>query len=156
MALKNEFRTKYHPSLKNARTQVRCTEEEGRTKQEFAKDCDINLIMARYKKTGMLPPNIRAKAAQYGDWSQIPTYAEMHNKVIAARELFESLPAQVRKSFHNDPQEFIAAADTPEGNELLIKLGLATRPVIPSPSQPNPNGEAVKPAVKPAETIPNS
>lgn len=121
-----QFRTRF---MKSKKIGVQCSREEGRTKSEFAKDCDINLIMARYKKTGILPESARNAAARYGDFSQVPTFAEMQEKISLAHELFMALPASVRKQFSNDPAEFLAAADTEEGQELMVKLGLGERPL---------------------------
>lgn len=127
--------------------------EEKRTKSEFAKDCDINLIMARYKKTGLLPESARAAAAQYGDFSELPTFAEMQERTMAANELFAALPATVRKQFDNDPGQFLAAADTKEGRELMVKLGLGKPVEAQPPSQPDSSssGPAAAPAKVPAK-----
>lgn len=117
-----KFRTRFDDSLK---APVLCTEEEKRTKSEFADECDINKIMARYKRTGVLPIDVRKEAtARFGDFSQLPSFMEMQDTLIAANDLFMALPAAVRKQFGNDPHEFLAAAETKEGRELLQKLGL--------------------------------
>lgn len=116
-----QFNTRFN---RTAKPVITCTEEERRTKSEFTDDSDINKIMARYKKTGVFPEAFKAGVAQYGDFSEIPTFMEMQNKVIAAQELFLALPAKVRRTFNNDPGEFIAAAETKEGRELLVSLGL--------------------------------
>lgn len=113
---------------------------ERRTKQEFKQDCDVNLIMAKYRKTGILPESAKAAAARYGDFSQIPDFMQMQEKIIAANELFASLPAAVRKQFDNDPGQFIAASETKEGVELMQKLGLGKEadPKAPAPSPASP------------------
>ena len=98
--------------------------KERLTKSEFLKDCDINLIMAKYKKTGILPTSARSAAARYGDFSSVPTFAEMQDKIAAASEVFAALPAIVRKQFDNDPGEFLRASETPEGREIMKQLGL--------------------------------
>lgn len=101
-------------------------------------ESDINLIVARYKKTGVLPGAARAAAARYGDFSQVPDFAEMQIRVMAASEMFAALPAKVRRVFNNDPSEFLAAASTPEGVELLKTLGLGNPDAAPAPSVPAP------------------
>lgn len=138
-----QFRTQYDTP---PRVGVACTMEERRTKSEFAEDCDINILMARYRKTGVLPDAAKAAAARYGDFTQVPTFEEMQQKLIAASELFAALPAKVRRQFGNDPGEFISAAQTPEGRELLISLGLgaekapeSSEPPSPSPAAPAPS-----------------
>lgn len=126
------LRSRFSPRV---RVGVACTSEERVTKSEFAKDCDINVIMARYKKTGQLPQSAMSAQARFGDFSQVPSFQEMQDRVIAAHEMFAALPAQVRKEFDNDPGQFIAAADTPQGCELLVKLGLGKQ-VPPVESKP--------------------
>lgn len=118
-----KFRTRFHET---PRVQLVCpdTPEDRRTKSEFADECDINKIMARYKRTGVLPEFAQKAAARFGDFSQVPTFTEMQEKIIAANELFLALPAAVRKQFDNDPGQFIAASESQEGRELLVKLGL--------------------------------
>lgn len=148
------FRTRFS---KIDRVGLACTQAEKRTKSEFAKECDINVIMARYRRTGVLPESALASAARFGDFSQIPTFQEMQDKVIAAHELFSALPAQVRDTFQNDPALFIEASGTPEGQELMVKLGLAKRrptvsegDMLPQGAVPAPAGQAESAGTEPA------
>jgi len=142
----NKFVTRFTAT---ARPQIACTMEERRTKSEFAPECDINLIMARYKKTGILPESAMAAAARYGDFSQLPDFMEMRHKIIAAEELFAALPAEVRKQFNNDPAEFIDSAETKEGRALMVKLGLGAKPVS-DPQEPlSPSGGGQPPKTSP-------
>lgn len=136
------FRTRYTHVSRLVDPGLTCpdTPEDRRTKSEFVDECDINKIMARYRRTGILPENARAAAVRYGDFSQIPDFMEMQEKIIAANELFMALPAEVRKQFDNDPGQFIAAADTQEGREVMVKLGLGAERVS-SPQEP-PKGSA--------------
>lgn len=124
-----KFRTRFSERVSPL---VICSTEEGKTKSEFMDECDINKIMARYRRTGVLPESARMAAARYGDFSAVPSFMEMQDKILAANELFAALPAAVRKQFDNDPHEFLAASHTEEGQELLIKLGLG-KEEIPAP-----------------------
>jgi len=142
-------KTKVRNKNDRVRVQFICpdTPQDRRTKSEFLDECNINTIMAKYKKTKQLPDSIRLEAAKYGDFSQVPDFIEMQEKIIAANNLFDALPATVRKQFGNDPGEFIKAAETAEGRELMVKLGLGA-PKTPledakgggkgEVSQPNP------------------
>ena len=133
-----KFRTRFDESLKQP---VMCTEEEKRTKSEFADECDINKIMARYRRTGELPESARIAAARFGDFASLPSFMEMQDKILAANELFAPLPAAVRKQFGNDPVEFVDAASTPEGREILVKFGLGSEAPESSPKgDPAPAG----------------
>jgi len=76
-----------------------------RTHQSFAKDADINNIMSRYKKTGVLvdPRLISSdRVPRFGDFSDIPDYATMVSRVQQAEKDFMTLPASVRAKFDND------------------------------------------------------
>lgn len=111
-------------------------------RQEFKADTDINSIMKRMLRTGVVPDAVRQNAAVYGDFSQVPDYATMHDKVMAARELFNHLPAGLRAEFRNDPGAFISGVSTPKGHEILAKHGLlralpremTKRPDVPADS----------------------
>jgi len=128
-----KYRTRFSKKIPDG---LYCPPEENKTKPEFIDECDINKIMAKYRKTGVLPENARQAAARYGDFSSIPTYMQMQERIIAANELFAELPAVVRKQFDNDPGVFLAASETQEGRELLIKLGLGKEMPANPPSQP--------------------
>lgn len=125
MTVKEKFRTRFN---RYPRVQFSAPDnplEERRTKQEMKDECDINLIMARYNKTGVLPPSAREAFARYGDFTDVPSYQEMYDRVLAAEEGFASLPSHVRAKFNNDPGEFIASVETDEGQKLFVELGLA-------------------------------
>lgn len=141
------FRTRFSDRVSHP---VVCTMEERRTKSEFADDCDINKIMSRYRQTGILPESSKAALAQYGNFDQIPSFHEMQDRVLAAHELFSSLPAHVRKEFDNDPGRFIDSSQTAEGMALMVKLGLATERVKDSPgvSDDTPKGKGAKKSEK--------
>lgn len=147
--MKPVIRTRFDESLTLSGHGLSCPLDEGKTSSEFAKDCDINSIMARYEKTGQLPQYSRG-AAQYGDFSQIPDFATMRHRVIAAEEMFMALPAKVRAVFGNDPGAFIAAADSQEGIALLKSLGLGNPDnaplnvsnVLPGAAAPSSAGQA--------------
>lgn len=119
------------------RPQVFCDPKDSRVDSSKKDECNINTIVARARRTGFLGDEARRLKAQYGDFSQIPDFAAMQEKIVAARELFALLPATVRRQFGNDPGEFVRASDTQEGRELMVKLGLGKEP-NPSPASPAP------------------
>lgn len=110
--------------------------EPSMTDQSQKEDCDINVIVARYKKTGDASM-LRQRAGVYMDVSEIPSYGDMLTQINLARDAFESLPGKLRKRFGNDPQEFISFLQDTENNEEAYKLGLKIRPK-PDPSTPLP------------------
>lgn len=105
---------------------------EGRTKQSFKSESNINNIVARYG-LGALAINAAQQSVTFGDATIYGDYHSSVNKVIQAEDSFMSLPANVRKKFDNDPGKFVEFClnpDTPR--EEFVKLGLALEPEAPS------------------------
>lgn len=91
--------------------------------QQHAKDeCDINKIVEKHQRTGVLPVNQQQPV--YGDFSSPVEFQEAMNIVNTAKAAFESLDAKVRKQFDNNPAEFLAFVDDPANAEELVKMGL--------------------------------
>jgi phage internal scaffolding protein len=82
-----------------------CSKDVKITKDSFKDECDINVIMVRYARTGVLPENYRQP--QYADVSEIPSYMEALEVVRQAEDAFYALPAQARLECANDPAVFI-------------------------------------------------
>lgn len=118
------------------------------TKQADAKDADINNIMKRYEKTGLLPQ--LSRPGQYGDFSEVRTYREALDQVMEAQSMFEALPGSLRARFGNDPELFLEFVDNPANAEELVKLGLVApkRPVDApgGPATPNSSSSTAVPA----------
>lgn len=99
-------------------------DEPSMTRQEFADECDINGIMAKYEKTGMLPVN--GSQPSYVDFTSVPSdLQEALRVMIDAEAAFMSLPATVRKEFDNDPLRFVEYAQDGSHLEQLRAWGLA-------------------------------
>lgn len=97
-----------------------------RTKQSFAAECDINGIMLKYQKTGVLS-HVRQNVGFYEDVSNIQDYAGALEIVHKAEELFMSVPAKIRAEFDNDPQAWLDFVQNPANTERLIQMGLMKR-----------------------------
>lgn len=78
---------------------------ESRTEQSHKASCDINNIMARYTKTGVLE-HVRQYEGQYMD---LPPgdFHDCQNKVAAAKSMFYELPSRLRAHFSNNPAQFL-------------------------------------------------
>lgn len=121
------------------------------TQQHFKDDCDVNVIVNRFLKTGQFPP-VDPKA-MYGDFLDAPeSYRDALDQVIAAEEQFMELPAKVRERFQNDPAELLDFLADPKNKEEAINLGLLEKaPPAPSPAVPEPS-----PVPSPAPASPAS
>lgn len=125
--------------------------DPGLTKQADRDACDINLILARYEKTGVLPDMIR-QDARYGDFSNVPTYQEAMEVVFRSQEQFGALSARVRERFHNDPAEMLAFCSDPKNAAEMVQLGLAV-PQTPSAQpavSPEPGNTGAKGSTAPS------
>lgn len=116
-----------------------------RTLQSEAAACDINLIMKKYEKTGMIT-HVRKTSGFYGDVSEVTDYHSAANFVAVAHESFMSLPSSVRERFKNDPGEFLAFVEDPKNADELIEMGLRSRP---APESPPVKVEVTNPAPEP-------
>lgn len=114
--------------------------EPSRTRQEFVEDCDINVILDRFQKTGVLEHEAKY-AGRYGDFLDYPqSLMEAENQVIEANAMFMTLPAKIREAFDNSPQEFLECVDAaehdPEARKFLRELGLMKEAFAPPPGAP--------------------
>lgn len=97
-----------------------------RTHQGSKEETDINRIMLRWQKTGVMT-HLNRYEGRYGDFTGVQDYQTSMNQVLEADAMFMSLPARVRARFGNDPAAFLDFASDERNAEELIRLGLATR-----------------------------
>lgn len=114
------------------------TGEPGRTKQHFKDTCDINKIVARWRKTGVLE-HVSTKVASYGAFTQPNDLAEAYDQVNRAEELFHELPSEIRKRFDNDAIALIEFLEDPANVEESQELGLRDTPRKPGNSSVKPD-----------------
>ncbi len=100
-------------------------EEPTLAQQHFKEECDINTILQKFSITGVLPET--PLSPRYGDFSGIGDYHTALNRVIAAQEEFEALPAQIRARFNNDPAQLIEFLDNDANRPEAEELGLVVK-----------------------------
>lgn len=106
------------------------------TVQSEADECDINKIVERFAKTGILPSNTRGEGLFF-DVADAPTFQEAIHIVKTAEETFAQLPSNVRDYFANNPVNFLTEFE--KGNkELFERLGLTEA----SPASSDTNSKA--------------
>lgn len=115
--------------VEHKRVQLDAT-KDGKTRQEFADECDINTLMARYEKSGIVS-HVNRATPQYFDASDIPDLAQALAIVAHAEDAFMSLPAKVRKEFDNDPVQFVKYAEDPANVDQMREWGLAAPAPVP-------------------------
>jgi len=104
-----------------------------RVKSSMKDSCDINVIMARYAKTGA----IDHLAKHGGSYGFVPSlsFHESMNIVRKAEEMLADLPSDARKRFKNSPQLLMEFLDNPDNLAEARKLGLA-KAAVPPPVAP--------------------
>lgn len=96
--------------------------EPSMTKQSFKDECDINQIMAKYQKTGLIT-HIKKFEGEYGEYDPIDFTTAMQT-IAEGQSMFEELPSQARKYFDNDPSKFMEFVQNPDNVEKMKELGL--------------------------------
>lgn len=132
--------------IKRNRVQVYKKPGKSLTEQHHAKACDINTIMARYLKTGLID-HISKYEPQFGDVSELD-FKQSLDTITRVESEFYELPAFVRDHYDNDPSNYLAAVVTEEGLADLQSLK-------PPGQQYNRDGtieHPPEPAEKPSET----
>lgn len=107
-------------------TGLRC-DDASLTQQQFAEEADINTIVDRFMKSGVLPTPVNMP--QFADYEGVFDFQSAMNVVRAADENFMRLDAKVRARFNNSPQAFLEFFSNPDNAEEAVRLGLA----IPKP-----------------------
>jgi len=102
--------------------------EAGKTKQKTGMEHDINKLVARYQKTGVLEIK-EDMNGQFIDCCNVGDFHQAMNKIAIAKERFDMLPSSTRARFHNDPGELLDYLATlkPETVDEAVRLGLVTK-----------------------------
>lgn len=96
------------------------------TSQEFLTEVNINSILGRYARTGVLKGSGlgSGRQPQFGDFTSELTYHDQLNRVTQADSDFKALPSDLRNYFDNDPGKLIDFVQDPENREEAEGLGL--------------------------------
>jgi len=140
------------------RKRVQQINNEPSLAQQHNKDeTDINNIVSRYKKTGILGDPRDTRRPVFGDFTAVD-FQDMQQAIISVDAHFASLPAKIRSMFRNDPVEVIRFVENPANHEAAIKLGLLLDPTGETPDmeeaakaddEANPGWKKPEPARKP-------
>ena len=126
MAEKQKFNTGYGP-IPEADTVV---EGESMTEQSHTKHCDINNIIKRFKRDGVIE-HVNEREAQYTDTSSCPDYHGALEIVRQTEQMFASMPAVLRDKFENDAGVYLEWINDPENRAEAEELKLLPPSVEP-------------------------
>ena len=107
-------------------------DEPSLTIQSAADETDINVMIARYQKTGSFhgSTNMPTVRPEFGDFVGVPEYQNAMNILLQAHDQFAALPANIRDRFGNSPEKYLAFLSDTSNKEEAIKLGLVNAPVV--------------------------
>lgn len=115
---------------RRAIVQVDFSDAPSLTQQQFRDETDVNLILKKYLKTGLIT-HVNEFQQVFADVSVVPdNYQASLNIVMEAQAAFLNLPSDVRKRFDNDPAAFLNFVSDPRNREEMYSLGLAVKPAV--------------------------
>lgn len=109
--------------------------EVSKTLQSHKDEADINLLVARYNKTGTfynpLQPHDPLKTPsvpQFLDVSDLEGMENAFDVAKAVRTMFEQLPATTREMLGGTPSSFVEFAQNPANFDKCVELGIFEKP----------------------------
>lgn len=127
-----EIKTAYGPK----ENPVTINNEVTMTKQSLAANLDVNNIIKRYTKTGILL-NAQNLEAVYGEITSMDL-REALEKVSKADEMFSQVPSKIRAQFDNDAGAFIDFATNPANIAQMREWGFANPEPLRIETPPDP------------------
>lgn len=116
--------------------------DESLTQQQFAQDCDLNVLALRFGLTGKPLPVEALDPSYYGDVSDVPDLRTVLDLANDAKNKFMDLPARIRSRFDNQPAKLWAFVNDPENADEAVRLGILQQ--IPNPTEPVGNTPPVE------------
>ncbi len=110
---------------------------DGRTKQSFKDDTDVNLIIQKHTRMGTIS-HLEQWGGNYGDYSDF-NFQDAQNQIANANSMFEQLPAGLRNQFANSPEQFFKYVNDPQNKDnlaqLLPELAAPGNKAMPKPAE---------------------
>lgn len=110
---------------------------ESLTQQQFTDEQNVNTIMKKYARTGIIGTGLGTRTPQFGNYEN-QSFHEMETKLAQSVETFQNLPSAVRKRFDNNVGNLLDFIDDKSNYDEAVKMGL-----IPEPEKPETAPSAV-------------
>lgn len=137
-----QFKTPFNhdTNFESDRTALYC-KDESLTKQEFAHETDINVILERFTRTGEPPP--MPVPEDFIDTTHRATFLQISQELADANALFYKLPARIRNACANNvglwADQVVQATARGDGDRLNeLGLALTEKQAARLPPQPEP------------------
>jgi len=96
---------------------------DGLTEQNHKNECDINFILKKYARDGVLV-HANKNAGFYDDIPSLD-YQQAMDIVTKAQQMFQGLDGETRAKFSNSPVQFLKFVEDPMNMPQLQAMGLA-------------------------------
>jgi len=93
------------------------------TQQHFKSEVNINNIIAKFNRTGILGDGEKA-VPRYADVSLFGDFSQCQARIQEGKNAFQELPLEVRKLAGNDPARLWDVLQNPENREILVNAGV--------------------------------
>ncbi len=137
---------------KNGRL-IQPTYKDGRTKQSFKDETDIEKMLSRAQAAGTIS-HLEKYQGSYGDFADFDFFDSIL-MLTKGREVFDALPSELRSEFNQSPEQFFAYVNDPANKDDLEKK----LPMLAEPGRQNIDmsgktpGEGEKTASADAEAV---
>ncbi len=91
--------------------------KDGLTKQSFRDETDINKILQRAQKAGVLS-HLEKYEGMYGDFADFD-FLDAQINLTRGREVFDALPSELRNEFSNSPAAFFEYVNDEANHDTL-------------------------------------
>ncbi len=94
--------------------------KDGRTKQAFKDETDVNKLLRKAQKVGSIS-HLQKFEGHYGDYAAFD-FQDAQNKIAGAESIFSELPSEVRREFQESPAKFFEFVNDSANIGRLAKL----------------------------------
>lgn len=115
-------------------------EGAGRTRQSSRDECDINIMMKKYQRSGIAPA-VNPFPATYGDFSQVDSFQAAQHQIASAEQAFAGLSSEIRSRFGNDPKQLLVFLEDHANRVEAEELGLIPVTTAVKAAEEAPEGD---------------
>lgn len=101
--------------------------EKTLTQQQFKDEQNVNNIVKKYG-VAAFTDQTQYLSQQFADIANLNDFHAAQNLILSIEDSFMSLPAEVRKEFHNDPAALVSFVADKNNLQKAIDLGLVKKP----------------------------
>jgi phage internal scaffolding protein len=100
---------------------------DGLTEQSHKQECDMHHIYKRALRQGIDALNDNTLVNwQESNYLGVPDYQAAMNMIAKTDQMFDQVPAEIRRKFENDPAKFVDFMSNPDNYQAIQDMGLST------------------------------